>query len=140
MRALISVVAVLVLAPLTASAEDIMGTWNVVSRPADLNTCGKPGEPAAYQWLLTESGGKVSVTVQGETAYKKLTGTYASGEIVLDGPAKAGLFSDVSANAVIVVQVRDGAFTGVRYALSTKSGPGGQTLCMVTFNISGKKQ
>jgi len=141
MKTLVTLLAVLASAPLSARAqEDIMGTWNVVSRPAELNTCGKPAEPSAYQWLLTENAGKVTVTVQGETAYKKLSGTYANGELVLDGPAKAGMFSDVSGNAVLVLQVRDGSFTGIRYALSVKSVPGGQALCMVTFNVTGKKQ
>jgi hypothetical protein len=141
MKTLISLLAVIALAPLAAIAqEDIMGTWNVVSRPADLNTCGKPADPSAYQWLLTENAGKVTVTVQGETAFKKLSGTYLNGELVLDGPAKSGMFSDISANAVLVLQVRDGSFTGVRYALSAKNIPGGQTLCLVAFTLTGKKQ
>ena len=127
-----------VFVPASALAQDITGTWNMVAKPGGINTCDGKVEEAAYQWIVTESGGEVSVVVQGETQYPKLTGKLNNGALLLEGEALGRLMSTAYPNAVFVLDVKDRTISGTRYLMHFKPAKrGGMTTCLVTYTVGG---
>ncbi len=128
-----------VFGPTFAFAQGITGTWNMVAKPGLINTCHGKAEDAAYQWVVAENGGEVSVVVQGETAYPKLTGTLTNGTLLLEGEGQGRLMTTAYPNAVFVLDVKDRTVSGTRYLMHFKPAKqGGMTTCLVTYAVSGK--
>jgi hypothetical protein len=133
-----AVVVCVVCGPAFAVAQEITGTWNMVAKPGGVNTCDGKAEGAAYRWFVTESGGGVSVMVQGETAYPKLTGKLTDGTLLLEGEGTRRLMTTAYPNAVFVLTVKDRTLSGTRYLLHLKPAKqGGMTTCLVTYTVSG---
>lgn len=68
-----------------ALADDMMGTWNVTSKPSGLNTCRSSLDNNVYQWLVAVNGTTVEVTVVGQTSFPQLVGTLKGKELTLTG-------------------------------------------------------
>jgi hypothetical protein len=125
------------LGPAPASAQQITGTWKIVAEPG-ISTCPGKAEGAAYQWFVTERGGEVTVVVQGETAYPKLTGKLSDGRLLLEGEGQGRMMTTAYPNAVFVLDVRDRAISGTRYLMHLKPAKqGGATTCLVTYAVTG---
>ena len=76
-----------------APSIDLTGTWNVVSTPT-WSTCPSRGTKSAYQWILSQNGRSVSITVVGETGFPKLDGAFKSAkDLTLDGISKKPVIS-----------------------------------------------
>lgn len=79
------------------AAAKLAGTWNVTTtQDADANcSIAEPGKVNAYIWIVsTDRAGSLTVSVQGETSYPKLTGT-----VTYDGNVRLGATTDfVAAN------------------------------------------
>jgi hypothetical protein len=123
-----------------ASAQEITGTWNMVARPGAINTCQGKAEEAVYRWFVTEKGGEVSVVVQGETTYPKLTGKLSGETLLLEGEGMARLMATAYPNAVFALTVKDRTLSGTRYLMHLKPAKqGGMTMCLVTYAVSGSR-
>lgn len=148
-----------------AEPSDLAGTWFVTSTltPNAWGCADEPKQVQGYVWIVSvEKDGTISVAVQGETAYPKLTGKVTGDALLLTGDSVAGrspLGNRVVQNVSwLNLQVsKDGSLGGVRRALSTKTElrevdviqPNGTlrrsretvTLpCFVDFSIVAKKQ
>ena len=126
-----------------ASAQDPTGTWNVVSTPT-WNTCSIKNTKSAYQWILVVNGNRVSVSVQGKTAFPSLTGVMRGNQLLLEGRAKKPTGSGFSQhwdNSVFRLKVgRGGKISGQRFYVGRKAVRGGQVACVSTFKLMAKKQ
>lgn len=126
--------------PAFAVAQEITGTWNMVAKPGAINTCHGKAEEAAYRWFVTENGGEVSVIVQGETTYPKLTGKMSGGTLLLEGEGMGRLMATAYPNAVFALTVKDRTLSGTRYLMHLKPAKqGGMTMCLVTYAVSGSR-
>jgi len=100
----------------------LAGTWNVTATETSEGTCGgTPGKTLAYVWIVgTEPTGAVTVAVQGETTFPKLSGTFASfgGQLVVSGlttfTLQDGDFWQGSASHFRLQVQPDGSLKGTR--------------------------
>lgn len=121
----------------------LAGVWNVTSTGGEDFTCktATPGSTMSYIWIVSEgSGNAVSVSVQGETSFPKLTGRfdYGSGYLVLEGDAR-GFGSDSTASWFKLFLEKDGTLRGIRrYMTNTQSNTGRS--CFADFYVTARKQ
>lgn len=126
-----------------ANPQDISGSWSVVSTPA-WDTCGGQAEKSAYQWILTEQGGQVTIAVQGQTAFPSLSGTFDGNQLLLAGEGKTALgtgLAQVYPSSVFRLSLsKDRSFTGTRLYLGSRNRKGsGTTLCTTAFDVVAKR-
>ncbi len=101
MKTIYLILGLLALAVSTGShAKSISGVWNVISEATYEHNCKKatPGSTQAYVWLVsTTADNKVTVTVQGETGFKKLQGVWVPNDnlLILDSKIDSA-FSNAS--------------------------------------------
>lgn len=121
----------------------LAGVWNVTSTGNEDYTCkiATPGNTLSYIWIVNASqDGAVSVSVQGETSFPKLTGrfNYNSGYLILEGDAR-GFGSDRTASWFKLFLEKDGTLRGVRrYMTDTQSNT--SRSCFADFYVTAKKQ
>ena len=82
----------LLLASHSALADDIVGTWNVVTK-VTFSTCKgvKVGKTKAVRYLINKTGSKLQIDVTGPTSYKKLKGTMSGSAVSFGGTKQARL-------------------------------------------------
>lgn len=153
---LLALAAALAAEPVTAvqplpSPLPIVGTWNVTSTQTRTATCDKtdPGSIAAYIWIVgVDSTGNIEVSVQGKTAYPKLTGSMRSdGGIRLEGNGEStSVLEGLSTAATSWFDLHfDGAdLVGTRRLLLVEEWPtsaSSQTLlpCFIDFDVRAKR-
>lgn len=137
---MVPIILCVVCLPAPAVAQEITGTWNLVAKPGAINTCPGKAEEAAYRWVVTENGGEVSVRVQGETTYPKLTGRLSGDTLLLEGEGMGRLMATAYPNAVFALTVKDRTLSGTRYLMHLKPAKqGGMTMCLVTYAVSGSR-
>ncbi len=125
--------------------EDIMGTWNVVVKPTEFNTCDEPGQRDAVQWLITQRDFDVAVKVVGTTAFPSLEGTLSGKELTLEAAGSRALgsgFASVYPSSAFNLTLKGNKLTGKRYLLKSKAklGGGGTVLCLAEFTVTATKQ
>lgn len=133
-----------VLAAPAATADGVSGTWSVVMRPDELDTCGHGAQPLSNQWLVSLREGIVVVDVLGETNFPRMVGFMQGKELVLDGPGKKKLgsgFAGVHPSSVITLTEKDGAMVGSRLYIGSKDNPAGDgtMLCVTRWSVTAKK-
>ena len=160
----LALVALFASSPTTLAATDalgIAGSWSVVSTFTD-STCGKPNDTGgvdAYMWLVgVDAAGNYHVSVQGATAYSRLSGKPAGTTLHLvglesdgnPGPLNAilasdgGPFSDgrtayLLGRSELTLALKDGALVGTRTVLLVEPQASGQrayyAACRVDYTI-----
>ncbi|MBK9649585.1 MAG: hypothetical protein IPO67_31285 [Deltaproteobacteria bacterium] len=136
-------------APLPASEfKSIAGAWVVTSTALPGGTCAtasSAGSTSTYLWLVGASGTQeISVSVQGETGFPKMDGTYTSDGLFVAGLGPVTEGSNVYPMADFRLQKQaDGTFTGTRRYHSVwplPSTPGMFYACSVEYAVTAKKQ
>lgn len=129
-------------------AASLAGTWNVTSTPTGEGTCNvDPGAVTAYVWIVSaNSNGTVSASVQGETGFPKLTGTFSGDSVKLTGPGTrlelmGGGVTDVS--WFLLKRTADG-MEGTRRFLGTTKATGVSGMlelypCFVDYKVVAKR-
>jgi len=145
MKRIVTAIAAMACAALAvpASAQEITGVWNVITKPIFSScTANDREEAGVFQWLMKENAGTVKVDVQGETGYPKLTGTLRNGWVTVEGPSKPGIFTgtDYLPNAVWMLQVHRQSLSGRRYLSHFKQAGGYKTTCLVIYEVTAKQQ
>ena len=93
----------LLLASHSALADDIVGTWNVITK-VTFSTCKgvRVGKTTAVRYLINRTKRKLTVDVTGPTSYKKLTGKLSGSAVSFGGthvvrlPARGNLFTGLA--------------------------------------------
>ena len=136
-------------APLPASEfKSIAGAWVVTSTALPGGTCATAagaGKTSTYLWLVGASGTQeISVSVQGETGFPKMDGTFTSDGLFVAGLGSVTEGSNVYQMADFRLQKQtDGSFTGTRRfhaVFPLPSTPGMFYACSVDFSVTAKKQ
>jgi hypothetical protein len=88
---------------------------------------------------VSEKDGELSIVVQGETAYPKLTGKLSAATLVLEGEGQARLGAIAYPSSVFVLDLKGRAIRGTRYVIHFKPArQGGMTTCLVTYTVRGE--
>jgi hypothetical protein len=123
--------------PALSSPDELLGTWSIVEKPDPASTfCAAklaPLDSSARQWIVgISTDKKVSVdVVGGTTAYPKMNGTFDSDALFLNAKIATGLGNTYAKLSVS----KENILSGVRYVLLNTDGQ----LCLVTYNVTGKK-
>lgn len=149
----------LVLPALNAAVADdasaLSGTWNVTSVETTESSCttsaGDTGKTTSYIWIVsTTATGAVTVSVQGETSFPRLTGSAFNGKVNLEGDSefkatKVGSgVGYVASSSWFSLTVTEGQLTGTRRLLSYRSmklanGSEGITPCFSDYKVLAKR-
>ena len=138
-----------------ARAQDVMGVWNVVSKPNVATTCGVKTANSAYQWVVSRNGSAISIKVLGTTSFPVLegrvleetadrSGNMTGVSFVVHGSGSSPLGSGVAGvypGSVFRVTTNNNTLKGTRYYLgSVPRAGGGTVLCVDEYDVSGTKQ
>lgn len=130
MKAMLSLAVMLFAGVASAdTSTKLMGTWNVVTQPGDLKTCNTTPENAAYQWIVTVNGTKVSISVLGKTGFPTLVGRLEGDRLVVTGGSSASSVFDMRVSS-------DGtAMAGTRFYVGTERG----RACLIKYTATANK-
>lgn len=141
MMMMLGILAALTTSSHAAPVDQVVGTWNVVSKQ-DTDTCDTGGgQIDAYVWLVSvEPQGRISVNVQGNTAFPTLTGSWdpESNHLTLHGYHKV---ESNPATSWFSLALKDGKLTGVRryVGLTNKPRLVGMKACFSDFKVTASK-
>lgn len=131
------------LAGSTASAADLTGPWNVVVRPGEINTCGIDHKTGVSQWLLSQNGSTLSITVVGESTFPELGGKQEGQSVRLSGRSRDGNLVNMAyyhSELRFFLKESPSGLEGTRYYLGYRRDGERVLPCMTTYQVSAKKQ
>lgn len=127
-----------------AFASGIAGAWNVLSEATYEHNCKEadPGSTQVYVFLIsTSKDGVVTVSVQGETSFKKLKGVWMEkeGMAVIEGQSSAA-FSNAT-SWFKLQKTEEGKMVGVRRYIGGQGNIYNSSApCFADFKITATKQ
>lgn len=133
------------------SASDLAalnGAWIVtMSGTPSSSNCQKPekfAEGLTLMWLVSAMpSGEVTVSVQGQTNYPSLSGTYTRDGLVVDGVVSDWDGWIYPMSYVNLQPQKDGTLAGFRRLLSVETSPGNPGImlpCFIDSAVTAKKQ
>ncbi len=127
-------------------ANDIAGAWNVLSEGTDEHDCKQadPGSKQVYIFLIsTSKDGVVTVSVQGETNFKKLSGHWNEKDnvVIIEGHSSATFSTPGATSWFKLEKVEEGKMVGIRRYVGGQGNINSPSApCFADFKVTATKQ